>query len=70
MEPRDKFAANLRKHRRRRNISQEELGAASSMHRTEVGLLERSERDPQLATIVKLARALEIEPAELLDGIR
>jgi transcriptional regulator with XRE-family HTH domain len=39
------------------------------MHRTEVGLLERSERDPQLATIVKLARALGVEPAELLADV-
>jgi transcriptional regulator with XRE-family HTH domain len=70
MEPREQFAANLRKHRRLRNLSQEALGAASSMHRTEVGLLERSERDPQLATIVKLARALEIAPADLLADVR
>ncbi|HEY5053279.1 MAG TPA: helix-turn-helix transcriptional regulator [Solirubrobacterales bacterium] len=70
MEPQEQFAANLRTHRRRSRLSQEALGAVSSMHRTEIGLLERSERDPQLATIVKLARALKIEPAELLAGIK
>jgi transcriptional regulator with XRE-family HTH domain len=69
VEPKEQFAANLRLHRRRRDLTQEALGAASSMHRTEIGLLERFERDPQLATIVKLARALEIKPAELLAGI-
>jgi transcriptional regulator with XRE-family HTH domain len=39
------------------------------MHRTEIGLLERSERAPRLDTIVKLARALDIEPAELLAEV-
>jgi transcriptional regulator with XRE-family HTH domain len=68
--PKDQFAANLRSYRRQRKLSQEALGTASSMHRTAIGLLERSERDPQLETIVKLARALKIEPAKLLAGIR
>jgi transcriptional regulator with XRE-family HTH domain len=66
----EQFAENLRVHRHRRHLSQEALGEASLLHRTEVGLLERRERDPQLATIVKLARGLEIEPGELLAEIR
>ena len=70
MEPRERFAANLRAQRLRAGLSQEELGDASDMHRTEVSLLEREGRDPRLFTIVRLARALKIEPAELLDGIR
>jgi transcriptional regulator with XRE-family HTH domain len=69
VEPQDQFAANLQTHRHNRRLSQEELGAIASMHRTEISLLERSERNPQLDTIVKLARALKIEPAELLAGI-
>jgi transcriptional regulator with XRE-family HTH domain len=36
---------------------------------SEVSRLERSQRDPRLATIVKLAKALKIPPAKLLDGI-
>jgi len=34
-----------------------------------VSRLERCQRDPRLATIVKLARALGVPPARLLDGI-
>jgi transcriptional regulator with XRE-family HTH domain len=69
VEPRDQFATNLRAYRHQRRFSQEALGFACEMHRTEISLLERSKRDPRLATIVKLARALEIEPAELLAEI-
>ena len=69
MDPRQQFAANLRKARPRRKLSQEALGAAAGMHRTEVSRLERAERDPRLATIVKLARALDVPPSKLIDGI-
>jgi transcriptional regulator with XRE-family HTH domain len=54
----------------RAGLSQEALGDLCNLHRTEVGLLERAGRDPRLATIVKLARALNIPAADLLDGLR
>lgn len=70
MEPRERFAANLRRERKRLDLSQEELGYRCDLHRTEISLLERGGRDPRLATIVRLARALDIKVAELLRGIR
>jgi transcriptional regulator with XRE-family HTH domain len=53
----------------RAGLSQQALGYACSLHRTEISLLERGEREPRLSTIVRLARALEVSPSELLDGI-
>jgi transcriptional regulator with XRE-family HTH domain len=53
----------------RLGISQEELGFRTSLHRTEVGLLERGPREPKLNTMIKLAEALESPLGELLDGI-
>jgi transcriptional regulator with XRE-family HTH domain len=69
MEARRQFAQNLREQRIRLGLSQEALGDACGLHRTEISLLERSGRDPRLSTIVKLARALQIRPAKLLRGI-
>jgi transcriptional regulator with XRE-family HTH domain len=46
-----------------------ELGDLANLHFSEVSLLERGGRDPRLATIVKLARALGISPKRLLDGL-
>jgi transcriptional regulator with XRE-family HTH domain len=63
------FATNLRHHRERLGLSQESLGSMCGLHRTEISLLERRKRSPRLETIVVLARALQLEPAELLDGI-
>jgi transcriptional regulator with XRE-family HTH domain len=69
MKPQDRFAANLRQARIKAGISQEELGYRCELHRTEISLLERAGREPRLATIVKLAGALETTPGQLCDGI-
>jgi transcriptional regulator with XRE-family HTH domain len=66
---RDAFARNLRAERKRLDLSQEALGYRCDLNTSEVSRLERSARDPRLGTIVKLARALNVPPARLLDGI-
>lgn len=69
MKPRDRFAINLRKARKKSEISQEELGFRCDLHRTEISLLERGGREPRLGTIVKLSSALKVTPEELCNGI-
>ena len=51
-------------------MSQEELAWVAEMHPTEISRLERNVRDPRFTTIVRLAKALRIRPAELMRGIR
>ena len=64
------FAANLRKARHRAGLSQEEVGWLASLHRTEIGLLERGARVPRIDTLIKLAAALGIRiDCALLEGI-
>jgi transcriptional regulator with XRE-family HTH domain len=69
VEPRDQFAANLKERRLALGLSQEALGDACDLHRTEISLLERAGRDPRLATLVRLSRALGMTPSELLHGV-
>jgi transcriptional regulator with XRE-family HTH domain len=69
MDARETFAHNLRRERKRLKLSQEALGFRCDLNMSEISRLERSTRDPRLATIVKLAGALEVPPARLLDGI-
>jgi transcriptional regulator with XRE-family HTH domain len=69
MEPRERFAINLRKARQKKGVSQEELGYRCELHRTEISLLERGGREPRLGTIVKLAGALDTTPEQLCSGI-
>lgn len=63
------FGKNLSRVRRRSGISQEELAVRASLHRTEIGLLERGERLPRIDTALKLAGALGVSLDELIAGI-
>jgi transcriptional regulator with XRE-family HTH domain len=64
-----RFGENLRRCRERAGVSQEELGIRASLHRTQIGVLERGSRLPRIDTLVKLAGALSVSPSDLLDGI-
>jgi transcriptional regulator with XRE-family HTH domain len=63
------FGENLARLRKRADLSQEELAVRASLHRTEVGKLERGDRLARVDTLVKLAGALGVEPGELVQGI-
>lgn len=69
LSPQERFAANLRQARVEAGISQEELGYRCELHRTEISLLERAGREPRLATLLKLAGALDTTVGKLADGI-
>jgi transcriptional regulator with XRE-family HTH domain len=62
----ERFAANLRSHRKRLGLSQEALGERCDLHRTEISLLERSKRSPRLDTLVELARGLQLASVDEL----
>ena len=64
-----RFGKSLVACRKRAGLSQEELGFRATLHRTEVGMLERGIRLPRIDTLIKLAGALEIPPGELLVGL-
>lgn len=64
---RQQLGERLRKLRLERGLNQDELAHRAHLHRSHVGLLENARRDPQLTTLYRLARALEVTPAELLD---
>jgi transcriptional regulator with XRE-family HTH domain len=63
-----RFGDNLALHRKRADLSQEELSYLSSLHRTEISQLERGLRLCRIDTLVKLAASLEVSADELLAG--
>ena len=65
-----KFGDNLARARRAADVTQEELSIRASLHRTEVSQLERGLRVPRIDTLIKLASSLEVDPEELLAGIK
>jgi ribosome-binding protein aMBF1 (putative translation factor) len=64
-----RFGQNLRRCRQLAGLSQEELGERASLHRTEIGKLEKGERLARIDTLVRLAGAMSIRPEELVEGI-
>ena len=58
----------LKSLREQRFLSREELAEKVESHRDHIGRLERGEVDnPRMATIRNLAKALGVDPAELVE---
>lgn len=69
-DPLPHFAANLRRLRESRGLTQEQLALAAGLQITDVSRIEIYGRDPGVRTIVKLARGLDVDPGELFVGVR
>jgi transcriptional regulator with XRE-family HTH domain len=68
---REQLGHNLKEHRERAGLSQEELAELCDLDRTEISLLERGLRFPRLDTLVRLSRGLKLDGvAQLLENIR
>ncbi|MFW6406726.1 helix-turn-helix domain-containing protein [Acinetobacter baumannii] len=61
------FGLRLRELRKFKGISQERLALESGIGRSYLGEVERGKRNIALLNIYKLARALNIEPSQLLE---
>ena len=57
---------NVRKLRRQRGLSQEEVAFAADMKRSYLSDLERGKRNPSVRALGRLADALSVEPGSLL----
>ncbi len=63
------FAANLRRLRDERGLSQEALALEADMDPAEVRRIEACKRDPGIRVVARLAEALGTTSADLLAGI-
>lgn len=59
----------VRKHRLKMGVSQEKLAELTDLHRTYISDIERGTRNVSAINIVRLARALKIKPARLLEDL-
>lgn len=62
----DKFSDNLKAERTRRKLSQEALAHKAGLSVSYISMLERGQRTPPLETLELLAKALAINPLNLL----
>jgi DNA-binding XRE family transcriptional regulator len=64
-----RFGENLKRARRAAGLSQEALAVRASLHRTEIGLVERGERMPGIDTATMVAVAVGVPIEQLCAGI-
>ena len=57
---------NLRETRKQLGLTQEEVSQRSGVQAGEISRIESGKRDPQVSTVERLAKALDIPPAQLL----
>jgi transcriptional regulator with XRE-family HTH domain len=67
MEIGRRLAANMKRLRRERGWSQEELAARAGLHRTFISQIERATKNPTLNVLEKVARALGVTVGKLVD---
>ena len=63
------FGNELRKIRKEKGLSQEQLGFESNYHRTYISQLERGQKATSLKAVFRIAKALEIKPSELVSNV-
>jgi transcriptional regulator with XRE-family HTH domain len=69
MEPLDVFAANVRRLRQERGLTQERLAELADLHMTDIARIETQGRDPGVKIVAKIARGLDVPAGRLFDGI-
>lgn len=60
-----KFGLIVRKKRKDKGLSQEELAEKAGLHRTYIGMIERGEKNVTLVNIAKIALSLNCTVSEL-----
>lgn len=66
MRLRHNLAANLRRIRAERKLSQDDFAALVEVHRTYVNHIEQARRSPTIDVIERMADRLEIDPCALI----
>jgi transcriptional regulator with XRE-family HTH domain len=63
------FAELLQKARAKSGITQEELARRVRLTREYISLLEHGKRTPTILVFIRLARALDVSPADLITEV-
>jgi transcriptional regulator with XRE-family HTH domain len=64
------FGEVIRSYRKERGISQEKLALDSDLQRTFISRMERGLTQPTLVTIFELAKALGVEPRQIITDVQ
>lgn len=65
----DEIAKRVTKARQAKGMSQEKLAAESGIDRSHIGFIEQGHRKPTVATLYKIARALDVSLEQFFKGL-
>lgn len=63
------FGANVKRVRKARELTQEQLGLAAGLDAAVISRIEAGQREPRVKNIVRIAKALETQPGDLFEGL-
>lgn len=66
----EQFGANVRAARHKRGWTQEDLAHATGLASVQVSRIERGVREVRLTTLLRLLKALDVPPDDLLRHLR
>jgi transcriptional regulator with XRE-family HTH domain len=69
MEPLEAFAANVKRLRRERKLTQEALADKAGLNLTDIARIETVRRDPGIKVVAKIAHGLGVPASKLLEGV-
>lgn len=69
MEPLEAFAANVRRLRKERGLTQEALAEEAGLHLTDIARIETLRRDPGIKVVAKVAHGLGCPTSTLFKGV-
>jgi transcriptional regulator with XRE-family HTH domain len=69
MEPMEALAANVRRLRTERGLTQERLAELADLHMTDIARIETLRRDPGVKVVAKIAYGLKVSTAALMEGV-
>jgi len=67
MPTQQRLAMRLRKIRKKRGMTQEQLALKADISRVYLAQIERQRQDPSLSVVVRLAKALKVKVGDLVD---
>jgi transcriptional regulator with XRE-family HTH domain len=69
MQPLETFAANVRRLRNERELTQERLAELADLHLTDIARIETVRREPGIKVVAKIAYGLSVPASVLLEGV-
>lgn len=64
-----RFGQNVRAARLARGWTQEQLAERTGLASVQISRIERGKREVRITTLIRLVRALDMPPEDLLDGL-